>query len=69
MVPFRDALGMALDDRFTESVSKVAIPAAALRRGGMPSTAPGPPFSQEAGGAPPRSHAWVRRFTPRMRAQ
>jgi len=32
-VPFRDALAMALDDRITESVSKVAILAAALRRG------------------------------------
>ena len=33
IVPFRDALAMALDDRITESVSKVAILAAALRRG------------------------------------
>ena len=33
VVPFRDALAMALDDRITESVSKVAILAAALRRG------------------------------------
>jgi ADP-ribose pyrophosphatase len=35
VVPFRDALGMALDDGITESVSKVAILAAALRRGTM----------------------------------
>ena len=33
IVPFRDALAMALDDRITESVSKVAILAAAFRRG------------------------------------
>jgi len=33
IVPFRDPLAMALDDRITESVSKVAILAAALRRG------------------------------------
>jgi hypothetical protein len=36
VVPFRDALGMALDDRIAESVSRMAIPAAAPRRGGMP---------------------------------
>jgi ADP-ribose pyrophosphatase len=33
IVPFRDAIAMALDDHITESVSKVAILAAALRRG------------------------------------
>jgi ADP-ribose diphosphatase len=32
VVPFRDAVAMALDDRITESVSKVALLAAALRR-------------------------------------
>jgi len=32
VVPFRDALAMALDDRITESVSKVALLAAALKR-------------------------------------
>jgi ADP-ribose pyrophosphatase len=31
VVPFREALAMALDDRITESVSKLAILAAALR--------------------------------------
>ena len=31
VVPFREALTMALDDRITESVSKLAILAAALR--------------------------------------
>ena len=31
VVPFRDAVVMALDDRITESVSKVALLAAALR--------------------------------------
>jgi len=31
VVPFRDAVAMALDDRITESVSKVALLAAALR--------------------------------------
>jgi len=36
IVTFRDALAMALDDRITESVSKVAILAAALRRSVMP---------------------------------
>ncbi len=36
VVPFREAVAMALDDRITESVSKVAILAAALRRGIMP---------------------------------
>ena len=36
VVPFHEALGMALDDRITESVSKVAILAAGLRRGAMP---------------------------------
>lgn len=34
VVPFEEALAMALDDRVTESVSKMAILAAALRRGG-----------------------------------
>jgi ADP-ribose pyrophosphatase len=33
VVPFREAVAMALDDRITESVSKVALLAAALRRG------------------------------------
>ena len=33
VVPFHEAVAMALDDRITESVSKVAILAAALRRG------------------------------------
>lgn len=33
VVPFREAVTMALDDRITESVSKVALLAAALRRG------------------------------------
>ncbi|MBI3625881.1 MAG: NUDIX hydrolase [Candidatus Rokubacteria bacterium] len=33
VVPFADALAMALDDRITESVSKVALLAAGLRRG------------------------------------
>jgi hypothetical protein len=32
-VPFREALAMALDDRITESVSKLALLAAALRLG------------------------------------
>jgi ADP-ribose pyrophosphatase len=32
VVPFREAVAMALDDRITESVSKVALLAAALRR-------------------------------------
>jgi ADP-ribose pyrophosphatase len=31
VVPFRDAVAMALDERITESVSKVALLAAALR--------------------------------------
>jgi hypothetical protein len=31
VVPFREAVAMALDDRITESVSKVALLAAALR--------------------------------------
>ena len=31
VVPFRDAVAMALDDRITESVSKVALLAAGLR--------------------------------------
>ena len=34
VVPFEEALAMALDDRVTESVSKMAILAAGLRRGG-----------------------------------
>jgi hypothetical protein len=33
VVPFRDAVAMALDDRITESVSKLALLATALRRG------------------------------------
>jgi ADP-ribose pyrophosphatase len=33
IVPFPEAVAMALDDRITESVSKVALLAAALRRG------------------------------------
>jgi len=33
VVPFRDAVAMALDDRITESLSKLALLAAALRRG------------------------------------
>lgn len=33
VVPFREAVTMALDDRITESVSKVALLAAALKRG------------------------------------
>lgn len=33
VVPFREAVAMALDDRVTESVSKMAILAAALKRG------------------------------------
>jgi hypothetical protein len=32
-VPFAEAVAMALDDRITESVSKVALLAAGLRRG------------------------------------
>ena len=36
VVPFRDAVAMALDDRITESVSKLALLAAALRRGLRP---------------------------------
>ena len=36
VVPFRDAVAMALDDRITESVSKLALLAAALRRGLTP---------------------------------
>ena len=35
-VPFREALAMALDDRITESVSKLALLAAALRLGVRP---------------------------------
>jgi hypothetical protein len=31
VVPFREAVAMALDDRITESVSKVALLAAALK--------------------------------------
>jgi len=34
IIPFRDAVAMALDDRITESVSKMALLAAALRAGG-----------------------------------
>jgi ADP-ribose pyrophosphatase len=37
VVPFAEAVRMALDDQITESVSKVAILAAALRRGLTPS--------------------------------
>lgn len=33
LVPFREAVTMALDDRITESVSKVALLAAALTLG------------------------------------
>ena len=33
VVPFREAVEMALEDRITESVSKLALLAAALRRG------------------------------------
>jgi ADP-ribose pyrophosphatase len=36
VVPFREALAMALDDRITESVSKVALLAAALKGGIRP---------------------------------
>ena len=36
VVPFREAVAMALDDRITESVSKVALLAAALRLGARP---------------------------------
>jgi hypothetical protein len=36
VVPFREAVTMALDDRITESVSKVALLAAALRLGLRP---------------------------------
>ena len=36
VVPFRDAVAMALDDRITESVSKLALLATALRRGLRP---------------------------------
>jgi ADP-ribose pyrophosphatase len=36
VVGFREAVAMALDDRITESVSKVALLAAALRRGVLP---------------------------------
>jgi ADP-ribose pyrophosphatase len=36
VVSFREAVAMALDDRITESVSKVALLAAALRRGVQP---------------------------------
>ena len=36
VVPFREAVEMALDDRITESVSKVALLACALRRGITP---------------------------------
>ena len=36
VVPFEEAVAMALDDRITESVSKVSILAAALRRGFTP---------------------------------
>ncbi len=36
VVPFREALAMALDDRITESVSKVALLAAGLKRGIRP---------------------------------
>ena len=33
IVPFREAVAMALDDRITESVSKLALLAAALKLG------------------------------------
>ena len=36
VVPFREAVAMAVDDRITESVSKVALLAAALRLGVRP---------------------------------
>jgi ADP-ribose pyrophosphatase len=36
LVPFREAVAMAMDDRITESVSKVALLAAALRLGVAP---------------------------------
>ncbi len=36
VVPFREAVAMALDDRITESVSKVALLAAALKLGHRP---------------------------------
>ena len=36
VITFRDAVAMAMDDRITESVSKVALLAAALRRGLRP---------------------------------
>jgi ADP-ribose diphosphatase len=36
VVPFREAVAMALDERITESVSKVALLAAALTRGVRP---------------------------------
>jgi len=36
VVPFREAVAMALDDRITESVSKLALLAAALRLGVRP---------------------------------
>ena len=36
VVPFREAVAMALDDRITESVSKVALLAAALKLGVRP---------------------------------
>ena len=36
VVPFRDAVAMALDDRITESVSKLALLAAALKLGMTP---------------------------------
>lgn len=36
VVPFGEAVAMALDDRMTESVSKVALLAAALKLGHQP---------------------------------
>jgi hypothetical protein len=36
VVPFREAVAMALDDRITESVSKVALLAAGLKLGLRP---------------------------------
>lgn len=36
VVPFREAVAMALDDRITEPVSKVALLAAALKLGLRP---------------------------------
>ena len=38
VIPFGEALAMALDDRVTESVSKIALLAAGLKRGIKPGT-------------------------------